>query len=169
MIFFFHGKESGPHGSKYRALVEAFGEGNVTAPSFEGMELAERLATAIKATEGAKNAILVGSSMGGLVAAMLYDFHPERFYGYVLLAPAVHWKEAEYIYRSPWASHGFVLLAEQDNLIPPAEIEKFCVRHGLRLHRVDDGHRLANSLPQIVDLVRVLENKRRDVIAGVDI
>jgi pimeloyl-ACP methyl ester carboxylesterase len=145
-IFFFHGKESGPHGSKYEQLVAA--GYTVISPDFSDMELPERLAKAEAETAGRRDLIVVGSSMGGLVAALLYNAHPERFKSYLLLAPALHWAEAEAIDKVP--ATGKIIHGSKDTEVPLAASQAFADKFQLALEVVEDNHRLGDSHQQML-------------------
>lgn len=156
-IFFFHGLESGPHGSKYQAMAEHY---DVISPDFRDQYLETRLRTAEEVTRKHANAILVGSSFGGLVAALLYDRYPERFASYLLLAPAIHYELAANITQTP--ATGTIIHGTQDDIIPIEPVRLFAKNHALTFIEVEDGHRLANSmdvvLKALAELGRTLES-----------
>ena len=139
-IYFFHGKESGPHGSKYQSLATL---GEIHSPDFQGMDIWERLEKAVAVTEGEEDLIVVGSSMGGLLAAMLYARHPERFRALVLMAPALHLPEMDdVIDQMPPAEKVVVFHGRQDDVVPLDPVVEFCARFGVPVEVVEDGHRL---------------------------
>ncbi|AWV88496.1 HD domain-containing protein [Bradymonas sediminis] len=70
VVYFFHGLESGPHGSKYQRLSESF---HVFSPDFQGMDIWARFEKIERETRGLRQLILVGSSYGGLLASLLYS------------------------------------------------------------------------------------------------
>lgn len=139
-ILFFHGLESGPHGRKYHALSKHF---DVESPDFQGMDLEERLAKATALTDGARDLIVVGSSFGGLLAALMYVRFPERFFGYVLAAPALHYLTPEELPRMP--ENVAVVHARQDDVVPIGPVRDLCAQHGVRIIEVDDDHSLSHS------------------------
>lgn len=156
-LLFFHGKESGPFGSKYRALSSEF---SVTSPDFQGLDIWERLEKAEFLTEGMEDALLVGSSYGGLLAALLYSRHPGRFKGYVLLAPAFYPPHAvamSTITRVP--DNAVVIHGTQDEIVPLSEVEDFCNSMGLPLVVVEDGHRLKGSYDEMMEWVQKIHSK----------
>lgn len=139
-VYFFHGKESGPHGSKYHSLTTL---GEVHSPDFQGMDIWERLEKAEAVTEGEEDLIVVGSSMGGLLASMLYSRHPERFRALVLMAPALHLPEArEVIDKMPEPENIAVFHGRDDEVVPLAPVMEFCARFDIPVEVVEDGHRL---------------------------
>jgi pimeloyl-ACP methyl ester carboxylesterase len=150
-LWFFHGLESGPHGSKYQNMVEDFG--HVHAPDFRGMgDVQVRLAKAVEATEGQTGMILVGSSFGGLVASLLASQYPERVAGLLLLAPAVHLPDALKVVQVPrntWIIHG-----RQDDIVPLEAVELFAKEHDVPLTVVEDGHRLKDQSNLIANVIQ---------------
>lgn len=149
-LYFFHGLESGPHGRKYHRLAEDF---EVNSPDFQKMDIWERLEKAEKETRGLENIIVVGSSFGGLLAALLYDRHPERFLGYVLMAPALHREEVRKEVEA-MPPNAVVIHGRQDNVVPIEPVRDFCADRGVTITEVDDGHRLQNSLELMVAAVK---------------
>lgn len=152
-LMFFHGLESGPHGNKYKALKERFPD--IVSPDFRGMrKVEERMAHAEKVTEGMKDLVIVGSSFGGLCAALLAHRHPDRVAGYVLCAPALHWEAAKEIVNVP--AHGVLVHGVGDDVVPFGFSDAFHAKHGFPLFPVEDGHRLSNSRDLIVKLTESL-------------
>lgn len=149
-MLFFHGLESGPHGSKYRELSQAFGD--VEAPDFRGLSLSERFALAEKVTRGRTGLVVVGSSFGGLVTALLANVLPERFAGYVLCAPAFDRIEAAQIMRVP--GRAMVVHGETDAVVPLRKSIEFCNQFSVPLIQTPDDHRLKGSVPEILNAVR---------------
>lgn len=147
-IYFFHGLESGPHGSKYRRLCESF---EVTSPDFQGMEIWRRLEKAEQLTREMTDLVVVGSSYGGLLAALLYSAHPERFKGYVLLAPALYGEPAEKIERMP--DNAVVIHGSLDDVVPLSAVQPVYDRFGVDVRVVEDGHRLSESHEAMVAAV----------------
>jgi len=151
-VFFFHGLESGPHGSKYHALVSAGFE--VISPDFSGVtSIPERLEIAEKATDGMTDISVVGSSMGGLVAAILASKHPGRVRKLILLAPAVHKAEAAEITSLPHLT--VVVRASEDSVIPSESIVDFVEKFKTGYVIMADNHRLSSpdSLATLTTLV----------------
>ncbi|PLY02842.1 MAG: hypothetical protein C0622_05155 [Desulfuromonas sp.] len=144
-ILFLHGLESGPHGSKYQALKAMFGD--ILAPDCSGVsdpwQRLEIIQKAIAEEEGPF--LVVGSSMGGLMAMLLHQANPGPIAGMVLCAPALHRRETpafDYADLPPTR----VIHGSFDDVVPPAS----SLRFGARLTLVDDDHRLANSMDIIL-------------------
>ena len=147
-ILFLHGLESGPHGSKYQALSWMFGP--VVAPDCSGIsDPLERLKI-IKDTIAAETEpfLVVGSSMGGLMAMLLLRERPEKIAGMVLCAPALHRPAATGIDLTNLPPTR-VIHGSRDTVVPLSASRPF----GDRLLIVDDDHRLGNSIPEILRAV----------------
>ncbi|MDZ7645005.1 MAG: alpha/beta fold hydrolase [Woeseiaceae bacterium] len=149
-VYFSHGQESGPWGTKIRSMAETVRALGCRAESVDYQGIAEpgaRVDKLLAACEGlAEPPLLVGSSMGGYVATAAAG--PLRARGVFVLAPA---------YFMP----GF------DNLVPPSGVP-LAIVHGWRddvvpvdnsirfaaacratLHVVDGDHRLAENIDEI--------------------
>lgn len=148
-IYFFHGLESAPVGTKSLRLKEAF---EVVAPDFQGMDIWQRLDKAERITADKRDLVVVGSSYGGLLAALLYSRHPERFRGYVLMAPALYRDAAEQVERMP--DNCVVIHGIHDDVVPLDAVRDTCAKFGVEVTEVDDDHRLHDSLELMVDAVR---------------
>lgn len=153
-IYFFHGLESAPVGTKSTRLDEEF---DVVAPDFQEMDIWERLEKAEEITEGLDDLVVVGSSYGGLLAALLYSRHPNRFGGYVLMAPAFDLDAAGQVERMP--DNAVVIHGVDDEVVSGEAVDEMCRAHGLEVTQVDDNHRLHDSLDRMVRAVR-------EVLAG---
>lgn len=150
-LYFFHGLESGPHGSKYQSLEQAFG---VFSPDFQGMDIWERLQKIELETRQMRELIVVGSSYGGLLAALLYSQAPERFKGLVLMAPALHHPAAEQVERLP--AEAVVIHGREDTVVPLEAVRQKCNALGVDITVVEDDHGLYASRPLMVEAVREL-------------
>ncbi len=158
-ILFLHGLESGPHGSKYKALKAVFND--VTAPDCSGiLDEDERLQVICNVIDKTNDPYLVvGSSMGGLMAMLLQQYRPQRVAGIVLCAPALNrpaGKQLTYSNLPPLT----VIHGEQDDLIPISVSHRF----GDDLITVQDGHRLTDSVPVILKAIFDLQLKLSDLV-----
>lgn len=153
-ILFLHGLESGPHGSKYQALKSVFGE--VLAPDCSGIQdERERLKIIRRETANISGPFLVvGSSMGGLMALLLQQAEPDKVAGMVLCAPAIHRPAAKTL-NFETLPPTTVIHGTGDDVVPFAVSQVF----GERLIPVDDDHRLSNSLAEIVRRVREMKQE----------
>lgn len=153
-ILFCHGLESGPHGSKYRALSEAGFD--VYAPDCRGKNLSERveLVSLLLHT----GLVVVGSSYGGITAVLAAMRTCVKLRGVVLCAPALERRESpnsspERLYV---AAPTVIVHGKLDDMIPIKVSQRFAVRTGARLVEVDDGHRLSDSIDTIIQQVKGL-------------
>lgn len=154
-VLFLHGLESGPHGSKYRALVEEFGEG-VLAPDCEGVyDVDARYALVEEATRGERDLLVVGSSFGGLMASLLASEHPERVAACILMAPALHDKWPEAVAKINKVPERTVIIhGLDDDVVPMTASRAHAAKHGVRLLEVADDHRLKKHAHLMVRVAR---------------
>ena len=147
-ILFLHGLESGPHGTKYQALKWMFAD--VLAPDCSGVsDEQERLRIILGELRTVREPfVVVGSSMGGLMALLLQQVCPELVAGMVLCAPAIHRPAAKNLdlQQLPPTT---VIHGTRDSVVPFAGSKVF----GKRLIAVDDDHRLSNSMKAILQAV----------------
>jgi pimeloyl-ACP methyl ester carboxylesterase len=149
-LYFFHGLESGPVGTKSARLMEDF---DVECPDFEGMmDIDERLEKAERLTRDETDMVVVGSSFGGLLAALLYAKHPERFRTYVLMAPALYRDAAERVDAMPPGA--VVIHGRRDEVVPIDQVREFCADFDVEFIEVDEEHRLHGALDLMVEKVR---------------
>ena len=144
-LLFLHGLESGPHGAKYQALKKTFGQ--VISPDCSGIsDHRQRLKIILAEVKNREGVFLVvGSSMGGLMALLLQQQIPERIAGLLLCAPALH-REAAKGLTADKLPPTIVIHGRQDSVVPIEASRNF----GAPLLAVDDDHSLKNSLPLII-------------------
>lgn len=144
-LLFLHGLESGPYGTKYQALSDAFGE--VISPDCSGIsDPQQRLQIILAALQGVEGPFLViGSSMGGLMALLLQQAAPERVAGMLLCAPALHRPAAEGL-TAKQLPPTLIIHGVRDQVVPISSSRKF----GTKLIEVNDDHSLKNSLELII-------------------
>lgn len=147
-VCFAHGKESGPWGRKITALADvARHRGlDVVSPDYRfTMDPDERVRHLLKQPlPDGDELILVGSSMGGYVAAAASSrLRPSGLY---LLAPAVDIPgyDAD---TTPYAGLVEVVHGWHDDIIPADIVIDWARRHRARLHLVDSEHALTSALP----------------------
>lgn len=153
-LLFLHGLESGPHGAKYQALKKAFG--TIISPDCSGIsDPQQRLQIILEDIEQIEEQLLViGSSMGGLVALLLQQAIPEQIAGMLLCAPALHRPAAEKLTATNLPPTK-IIHGRQDMLVPIEASRKF----GAPLLEVADDHSLKNSLSIIIEEVGRLKNR----------
>lgn len=156
-IFFFHGLESGPHGTKYRVLSRHFA---VESPDFRGLDIEARLEKAEDLTRNMDDLVVVGSSYGGLLTALLYSRNPERFHGYVLLAPALHLQTEELrVERAP--ENAVIIHGSRDDVVPMESTSSWMAStFSVPVVVVDDDHRLHDSLDTMIEQVEKVVSGR---------
>ena len=152
-FLFLHGLESGPHGSKYQALVNAGFE--VTSPDLRGKSLRERVVVA-QTLMAQDDYIVVGSSFGGITAALAAS-SGARALGYLLCAPSLEneqsWLPQEQLATLP---NALILHGVSDDVVPIEVSRKYAARTGTPLIEVEDGHRLSKHLSKIIEVANLL-------------
>jgi pimeloyl-ACP methyl ester carboxylesterase len=144
-LLFLHGLESGPHGAKYQALKKTFGD--VISPDCSGIsDPQHRLRIILASLEALDGPLLViGSSMGGLMALLLQQAQPERVAGMLLCAPALHRPAAAGL-NADTLPPTKIIHGRRDKVVPISSSRRF----GAPLLEVDDDHSLKNSLKIIL-------------------
>jgi alpha/beta superfamily hydrolase len=150
LVCFNHGKESGPWGTKISRLAEvarACGFA-VISPDYshthDPHSRLRQLTTEVRPR--AQTLILVGSSMGGYVAAHACSaLKPQALF---LMAPA--------LYFEGWAEEPADLPADievvhgwGDEVVPLQNVQRFAARHRAALHVVDADHGLSAAMNTI--------------------
>ena len=165
LVVFSHGKESGPLGSKIRALMrvaELQGARTLSvnyrehpdgtaidhdAPGEADRRVAQLLATALPAHD---RLVLVGSSMGGYVSAVASQhLKPDALF---LLAPAFYLPGYACQHPVPHATSTLIVHGWGDDVVLPGNSIDFARRHRCALHLLDGDHRLNAALPAIEPL-----------------
>lgn len=136
---FLHGLESSSQGRKAKVLAAMGWE----TPDFTG-DLAQRMAQ-LAPLLGEDPCLLVGSSFGGLMAALWAVRHPSLVSRLVLLAPALH--RPEFVCREPVHVPTVLIHGVRDTIVPHQLVAE---RAGeafldLRVAWVEDGHRLEET------------------------
>jgi pimeloyl-ACP methyl ester carboxylesterase len=154
LVHFIHGKESGPHGSKIVALSEVAGERGWEVSSLDyshTTDPAARLGQLLGACAGEhRPLVLVGSSMGGWVAAAAAERLAVR--GVFLLAPAVYMPG--YPSQEPVVpgEHTEIVHGWDDEVIPYDRAVRFARLRQCTLHLVQGDHRLTAQIPLLREL-----------------
>jgi len=138
---FIHGLESSSQGDKGRYFRERYPDMIIT--DYTG-SLRERMQTLNKQLEGKSDLILVGSSYGGLMAAIFACEQEARVRKLILLAPALSLVDF-FPYLSRRLSIPTVIFhGNEDDIVPPEPVRKIAetVFVNLTYNRVQDDHSL---------------------------
>ncbi len=151
VVYFAHGKESGPWGTKIQALAEvARAKGcHVESPDYSSiMDPDKRVQKLLSLEPFARNhLIFVGSSMGGYVSAVASE--NLSLGGLFLLAPAIFCQGYAVQNPKPYAQRSVVIHGWDDEIIPVEHSIRYAKEHKITLHILKGDHRLVNALPEI--------------------
>jgi pimeloyl-ACP methyl ester carboxylesterase len=150
-VVFAHGKESGPWGTKIRALAGVAQERghDVASPDFTGSEDPDARVGRLLAEIGGQNGslVFVGSSMGGYVVTVASQ--ALRPAGLFLMAPAFYLPGYSEQDPHPNADKTSILHGWNDAVVPPDHAIRFARRHQVELHLLNAGHALAERLSAV--------------------
>ena len=140
-IIFIHGSESNSHTYKAKVLRSIYPE--IITPDFSG-SLAIRLSQLDSIIQGNPDWTLIGSSLGGLIAAVYTLKHPNQVCNLVLMAPALHLPEFTRLRLKPVNIPTLLIIGRKDDVIPGEVVHRVAKRlfQGLTFLSVDDDHRL---------------------------
>lgn len=151
-VCFCHGRESGPWGTKIRRLARVAEQGSCRVVSCDDRDTQdpdERVRRLLVREGLAAPLVLVGSSMGGYVAAVAAA--RLRPAGLFLMAPAIGlpgYQDVPPLAACPVTIvHGW-----EDTIVPLANVLPFAARQRATLHVLADGHLLHASLDQVAAL-----------------
>ena len=151
LIIFNHGKESGPNGTKIRALSEIAlnMQFEFISVDYQGMlEPQPRIDKLIKIIKAeTRPVILVGSSMGSyvaIVASQVVDV-----VGLFLMAPAVYMPTYEHQIFTPRAKKILLIHGWYDPIVPVANVIRFGKNHHVPTLLLNDDHVLSQSLERL--------------------
>lgn len=154
-VYFSHGKESGPWGSKTKRLasiaklhgldVDSIDYSDITDPDLR----VEHLIDCLK--DETEDILLVGSSMGGYVSLVASE--TVKVKSVFLLAPALFiggYKKQSY--DSNIATKVEVVHGWSDDVIPVENSIKFAKNRDCSLHLISGDHRLNSSIETVEQL-----------------
>lgn len=152
LIYFAHGKESGPWGRKIQALAavgQACGFATESPDYSFTYDPDERIQHLLALAPRADCLVLVGSSMGGYVSALASQTLAPT--GLFLLAPAVYMPgyAAE---PAPSARLMEIVHGWHDPIIPVDNAIRLARQHSARLHLLDSQHTLNEQIPYLESL-----------------
>lgn len=150
-VIFSHGQESGPWGTKIKAMAreaEALGC-NIESIDYRGItdptERVNKLVAGCQTIPGAK--LLVGSSMGGHVATAAAADVAAR--GLFVLAPAFFMPGHEALTPSPPEIPMCIVHGWGDDVVPVENSIRFAQSCCAELHILDGDHRLTENIDEI--------------------
>ena len=151
VICFSHGQESGPWGTKIRAMAEVSRTQGWQVESLDYQGMQDPLARVDKLVswcEGcAGSPVLVGSSMGGYVALAAAARIPAR--GLFLLAPALYMPGYQDYMPEPPACPTTIVHGWRDDIVPCEGSLRYGRETRARLLLVDGDHRLTANIDEI--------------------
>ncbi len=152
-VYFSHGKESGPWGSKIKRLAHVAKEHGCSVDSIDYSDILDpdlRVERLIKVLEDVEeNFVLVGSSMGGYVSLVASE--QVNVKGVFLLAPALFMKG----YKKQTYNHNAnieIVHGWSDDIIPPENSIQFAKNNDCSLHLISGDHRLNSSIEVVENL-----------------
>jgi len=150
-VIFSHGQESGPWGTKIKAMAELVKELGYAADSidYQGIaDPAERVEKLVAACDGIDDSlILVGSSMGGHVATAAAA--RANAAGLFVLAPAYYMEGYEDLTPSPPGMPICIVHGWRDDVVPADNSIRFARECKAELHLIGGDHRLTDNIVEI--------------------
>ncbi len=150
-VIFSHGQESGPWGSKIRAMAELAKGLGCEADSIDYQGIAdpgERVEKLIRQCRGIDDPlVLVGSSMGGHVATAAAAALDAA--GVFVLAPAYFMPGYEDLTPPPPGMPVCIVHGWRDDVVPVENSIRYAQACSAELHIVDGGHRLTENIDDI--------------------
>ena len=150
-VIFSHGQESGPWGTKIRAMAERVRSMGCEADSIDYQGIAdptERVEKLVAEAKGIDDSlILVGSSMGGHVATAAADTLGAA--GLFVLAPAYYMPGYESLTPEPPDMPISIVHGWHDDVVPVENSIRFARQCAATLHLIDGDHRLTDNIDEI--------------------
>lgn len=152
---FIHGLESSGSGTKGSFFSRKYK--GMSTEDFKG-SLEERMAKLENLLADKTDLILVGSSFGGLMAALYTCDHPDKVKKLVLLAPALDLPDFDRCLSNSIEVPAELFHGRGDDVVAPAPVREKAgkVFRNLRYHLVDDDHPLTETFP-LMDWDKLLE------------
>jgi pimeloyl-ACP methyl ester carboxylesterase len=150
-VIFSHGQESGPWGTKIRAMAEQVKELGYSVDSidYQGItDPTERVGKCVCECAGIDDQIvLVGSSMGGHVATAAAG--RVGAVGLFVLAPAFFMEGYEDLTPEPPAIPITIVHGWHDDIVPVENSIRYARSCSATLHLIDGDHRLTANIDEI--------------------
>jgi predicted esterase len=153
---FIHGQESSSQGTKGVFFRNLFPE--MIIPDFTG-DVSERMLKLNELLKDKEEIIMIGSSLGGLMAALYTFENKEKIKKLILLAPAINLPEFNPYVSQTISIPVYVFHGREDELLPLKDIKDISkkVFTNLKFMVLDDDHRLSRKFTSI-DWANLLEN-----------
>jgi pimeloyl-ACP methyl ester carboxylesterase len=150
-VVFSHGQESGPWGTKIRAMADCVRDMGCEADSIDYQGIADPSERVAKLVDecGAVDAplVLVGSSMGGHVATAAAE--PLGAAGLFVLAPAYYMPGYEELTPNPPGMPTCIVHGWRDDIVPVENSIRYAKSCNAELHILDGDHRLTDNIDEI--------------------
>jgi pimeloyl-ACP methyl ester carboxylesterase len=155
IIVFSHGQDGEPWGTKIVAMAAVARDAGYQVESVDYRGMPDPMARVDKLLEFCKTLaktsttapVLVGSSMGGHVAAAVSI--PVNARGLFLLAPAFYMQGFEQYTPQPAACPVTIVHGWNDDVVPVDNSIRYAREYRARLHVIDSDHRLTANLSDI--------------------
>ena len=151
MVVFSHGQESGPWGTKIRAMAEQVRGLGCEADSIDYQGIADPTERVEKlqreCADISEKLILVGSSMGGHVATAAAESLGAA--GLFVLAPAYYMEGYEELTPAPPPIPICIVHGWHDDIVPVENSIRFARACSATLHLVNGDHRLTQNIDEI--------------------
>ena len=150
-VIFSHGQESGPWGTKIRAMAERVKVMGCSVDSIDYQGIADPTERVEKLLRECRDLsepkILVGSSMGGHVAAAAAG--ELKAAGLFVLAPAFYMEGYEELTPSPPSMPICIVHGWHDDIVPVENSIRYARECSATLHLVNGDHRLTGNIDSI--------------------
>lgn len=160
-VIFSHGLESGPWGTKIRAMAERVKSLGCEADSidYQGMREPQERVDKLLASAGDidDKLVLVGSSMGGHVATAAAEQLGAA--GLFVLAPAYYMPGYEDITPPPPSMPFSIVHGWHDDIVPVENSIRYAREAKATLHLVDGDHRLTGNIDDINNYLQLFLEK----------
>ena len=150
-VIFSHGQESGPWGTKIKAMAAMAKELGCAVDSIDYQGIAdptERVEKLVAESGGIEDTlVLVGSSMGGHVATAAAG--KVNAAGLFVLAPAYYMQGYEELTPPPPGIPVCIVHGWNDDVVPVDNSIRFARECSAELHLIDGDHRLTDNVVEI--------------------
>ena len=145
---FIHGRDSSSRGTKGSFFREKYPE--MLIDDYTGA-LEERMAKLERGLSGRKDLILVGSSLGGLMATLFACNHAPSVRRLILLAPALRFPQLRAYDSTPLQLPVTLYHGKDDVVVPPEPVRQVAGKlfPNLDYHLVEDDHNLHRIFPTL--------------------